>query len=42
MQLSYPATDNNIVGNVIGSSQMQSLVAYGSNIMSQTASVSRK
>lgn len=38
MQMSYLSTHNNFVGNVIGSSQMQSLVAYSSP-MSQVVSV---
>jgi len=39
MQWSYLATLNNFVGNVVGSSQMQSLVAYGTSTMGQVASV---
>jgi len=37
--VSYLATLNNFVGNVVGSSQMQSLVAYGTSTMGQVASV---
>jgi hypothetical protein len=39
MQWSYLATLNNMVGNVVGSSQMQSLIAYGTSTMGQVASV---
>jgi hypothetical protein len=39
MEWSYLATLNNFVGNVVGSSQMQSLVAYGTTTMGQVASV---
>jgi hypothetical protein len=39
MQMSYLTTHNNHIGNVIGSSQMQSLLAYGTNVMAQTATV---
>jgi hypothetical protein len=40
MQISYLATRNNFVGNVIGSSQMQSLLPYGSGSpMTQVASI---
>jgi hypothetical protein len=39
MEWSYLAKLNNYVGNVVGSSQMQSLVAYGSSKMGQVASV---
>jgi len=38
MQISYLGTKNNFVGNVVGSSQMQSLVGYSSPL-SQAASV---
>ncbi len=39
MEMSYLTTHNNLVGNVVGSSQMQSLLAYGTNTMGQVASV---
>jgi len=39
MEWSYLAILNNFLGNVVGSSQMQSLVAYGSSTMGQVASV---
>ena len=39
MQMSYLATLNNFVGNVVGSSQMQSLIVYGTSVMGQVASV---
>jgi hypothetical protein len=39
IQLSYLTTKNNFIGNVIGSSQAQSLLAYGSNNMAQVVSI---
>lgn len=38
MQMSYLTTSNNYIGNVVGSTQMQSLTSYG-NAMSQVASI---
>ncbi|HTF61287.1 MAG TPA: glycosyl hydrolase family 28-related protein [Edaphobacter sp.] len=39
MQMSYLTTKNNFVGNVVGSSQMQSLTSNSGNTLSQAASV---
>lgn len=39
MDMSYLTTLNNYVGNVVGSKQMQSLIAYGDDTMGQVASV---
>lgn len=39
MDMSYLATHNNYVGNVVGSKQMQSLIAYGDDTMGQVATV---
>jgi hypothetical protein len=39
IDVSYLATLNNFVGNVVGSTQMQSVLAYGTAAMKQTASV---
>jgi hypothetical protein len=39
MDISYLATRNNFVGNVVGSSQAQSMLAYGTAAMTKTASV---
>lgn len=39
MQISYLSTRDNFVGNVVGSAQAQSLLAYGSSKMTQTDSV---
>jgi len=39
MDISYLSTRNNFVGNVVGSTQMQSMPAYGSSTMAQVASV---
>ncbi len=39
MQMSYLTTKNNFVGNVVGSSQMQSLITNNGSALSQAASV---
>lgn len=39
MDISYLSTLNNFVGNVVGSSQAQSMLAYGTSAMTQTVSV---
>ncbi len=39
MDMSYLTTLNNYVGNVVGSSQMESLITYRTHIMSQVGSV---
>ncbi len=39
MQMSYLTTLNNHIGNVVGSSQMQSMLAYGTSAMTKTATV---
>lgn len=39
MEYAYLSTLNNFVGNVVGSTQMQSLIAYGTNVMGQVASI---
>jgi hypothetical protein len=39
MDISYLSTHNNFIGNVVGSTKMQSILAYGAAGITQTASV---